>query len=103
MYAKTVHGHWPRELNVWTRYHQIKRHCRSHKIHTQSQNDEVQFGALIWATAKAENKKKDASVAATRRVISHPTVTQVGNNLRWKGWGGRVLFYASIACTSRNP
>jgi hypothetical protein len=53
-------------------------YCRKYKVHTHSHDVELQFGALIWATTKAEKINKDASSAATRRDISCPAAMQVG-------------------------
>ena len=93
MYAATVHGLWPRELNVYqdTRpSHPIKtRKCvMNHNMHTQSKDGKVQFAVTLTpATAKAEKKNKDTSGGATERVrkdISLPKATGKGAE------GGRV-------------
>jgi hypothetical protein len=53
-------------------------YCRNYRIHTHCHDVELQFGAFIWATTKAEKINKDASNAATRRDISCPTAMQGG-------------------------
>jgi hypothetical protein len=83
MYAKTVQGLWPRELNVWTKYrHRFRQRpknvFRNYKIHIHCHDVELQFGTLVWATTKAEKMNKDASNAAIRRAISCPTAMQMG-------------------------
>ncbi len=71
MYAATVHGLWPRELNVWIQYHQIRlseSSDKGHNMHTQEKDGKVQLAVTsTWATTKAEKKSKDASGTATRR------------------------------------
>ena len=82
MYAKTVQGFWPRELNVYTNItiDSEKGHrmfCWNYKVRTHRHDVELQFGALIWATTRAEKINKDASKAVTRRDISCPRAMQV--------------------------
>lgn len=63
-------------------------YCRKYKVHTHCHDVELQFGALIWATTKAEKINKDASNAATRRDISCPTAMQVGGISNVSFWRG---------------
>jgi len=70
MYAATVHGLWPIELNV------------------HAKDDKVQFAVtLTRATTEAEKKSKDASGAATRRTRRDILVRQ---RCGWREGSGRI-------------
>jgi hypothetical protein len=78
-----------------------KMYCRNYKIHTHRHDVELQFGAVIWATTKAEKINKDENNAATRRDISWPTDMQVDVSF-WKTARG-PLWWKLLSTTTATP
>ena len=52
-------------------------HCGNDNMHTHA-HVELQFGALIWATAKPEKKTKNASALAMRVILCLAALRVVG-------------------------
>jgi hypothetical protein len=62
-------------------------YCWNYKVHTHSHAaDELQVGATIWVTTKAEKKDKDSSgtTERVRRDISNPRLG--GSGVKYYSW-----------------